>query len=215
MKSLPHALLYATQDGPAPPADCGVLVREGATCDSLPNARFLVVEPNIRVETLRSALANGMTGIALSGWRTGSDLQRLAALLYVAEAEEGHPDGTTPILAISDGILPAPISREGLTGKSTRLAALIWDHRLLRQTLGATRAHTESGAWTAPFATARAATLLTAAAAGLPAYDSFADGTAAAFATACHRSRDDGFFGGLAEDAAQVATIGALYGPRG
>lgn len=215
MKALPHALLYATQDSASPPVDCGLLVRDGATCDSLPNTRFLLVDPHARVETLRSALAKGMTGFGLTGWRTGADLQRLAALLSVAEAEEGRPDGTTPILAITDGILPSPIAREGLASKTPRFAALVWDHQLLKQTLCATRALTESGAWTAPFATARAATLLTAALAGVPAYDSFADGTGAAFTRACERSRDDGFFGSLAEDAAQIATIGVMYRPRG
>ena len=173
---------------------------------------IVLVDGTTGVEMLRHALGAGAAAFALAGWRTGADIQRLATLLSVAEAEEGRADGATSILAITDGILPAPVSREGLSAKSMRLAALVWDHKILERTLCAERALTASGEWTAPFAAARAATLLTAAAAGIAAYDSLPDLTAAALEHACERSREEGFFGALAENAAQVGTIRSVYG---
>ena len=209
MKPLPRVLSEATDIPPALREGCGMLVRAG---NPDMKASIVLVDGTTGVETLRHALGAGAAGFALAGWRTGADIQRLATLLSVAEAEEGRADGATSILAITDGILPAPVSCEGLAAKSTRLAALVWDQGALRHSLGAASALTASGEWTAPFAAARAATLLTAAAAGIAAYDSFPDLTAAALERACERSRDDGFFGALAGNAAQVGTIRAVYG---
>ena len=210
MRPLPPALIDAAA-GDALPADCrGLLVRAG---DSRIGGNFLLVQMDAGLEMLRPALAGGSAGIILAGWRTGADIQRLAALLSVAEAESGLADGATPILALADGILPPPASPHGLAGKSARLAALIWDHHLLLRKLGARRTVTENGEWTAAFAAARAATLLAAAAAGLPAYDSLSEHVGAAFATECERSRDDGFSGRLARDPDEAAIISALYAP--
>ena len=211
MKPLPHALFDATTDDLTPPAGCGVLVRAGADRDSRNNSRFVVVDTDARVETLRHAIARGAAGFALTGWREGADIQHLAALLSVAEAEEDLTDGDTPILAITDGILPTPVSPQGFLGKSARLTAVVWDHRVLMQTLGAKRALNAAGDWTAPFAAARSATLLTAAAAGIPAYDSFSGLTGEVFEAACEQSRDDGFFGGLSNDPEQIPIIQTVY----
>lgn len=211
MNPLPRALFEATDTPPALPEGCGVLVRARTAGDSRMKGSVVIVDGTVEAETLRRAIAGGAAGIALSGWRTGADLQRLAALLSVAEAEEGGEDNRTGILAITDGILPAPVSPQGLAEKSRRLAALIWDQGLLKRTLGASRALTETGEWTAAFAAARSATLLAAAAAGIPAYDSLPDLAGGALVTACERSRGDGFFGGLAADAAQVATIRTVW----
>lgn len=214
MKPLPHAFLYAS-NGLALPGDGpdGRLLG-GETRNSGAGDAYALVDADVGVETLRRAIAGGTTGVALTGCRTGADLQRLAVLLCVAEAEEGLAEGSTTILAVTDGILPAPISPQSLAGKSSRLAAVVWDHKALAHTLGTNRPHTESGECPPAFAAARAAVLLTAAAAGVPAYDSVSDLTDAAFAAACERSRDDGFFGRLAKDPAQMAVIGTTYGRR-
>ncbi|MEW9615245.1 hypothetical protein AB3G45_15585 [Shinella sp. S4-D37] len=209
MKPLPRALVEATDILPALREGCGTLVRAG---DRGMKDGIVHVDAAIGVETLRRAIGGGAAAFALAGWRTGADIQRLAALLSVAEAEEGRADGATPILAITDGILPAPVSCEDLAAKSTRLAALVWDQKVLKRTLGAERALTVAGEWTAVFAAARSAALLAAAAAGLPAYDSLPDRVGEALEKACERSRDDGFFGALAGNAAQVATIRTVYG---
>ncbi|MCQ4629656.1 hypothetical protein GB927_006375 [Shinella sp. CPCC 100929] len=196
-----------------PPAGRGALVYAG---DSGIKGRFVVVNPDASLEMLRQAFAGGATGIALTGCRTGADIQRLAVLLSVAEAEENLAEGSTPILAITDGILPAPVSPQGFSGKTTRLAGLVWDQRGLVKTLGVEPTRTESGECPPTFAAARAAVLLTAAAACIPAYDSASDLAGELFLADCDRSRDDGFFGRLASDPAQMAIIQTVYaGGRG
>ncbi|WP_439631029.1 hypothetical protein [Shinella sp.] len=209
MEKLPHALLETIP----PQAERGALVYAG---DSGIESRFVVVNPDASLETLRQAFAGGATGIALTGCRAGADIQRLSALLSVAEAEENLAEGSTPIIAITDGILPAPVSPQGFSGKTTRLAGLVWDQRGLVKTLGVEPTRTESGEWPPTFAAARAAALLTAAAAGIPAYDSASHLAGELFATDCKRSRHDGFFGRLASDPAQISIIQTVYaGGRG
>lgn len=215
MEPLPHALFETSDTALSLPEGCGVLVRAGTAGDSRVKGSIVLVVATVDVKTLRGAIGGGAAGIALTGWRTGADIQRLSALLSVAEAEERRTNGATPIFAITDGVLPAPVSHEGLSEKSGRLAALVWDQSILRRTLGATRVLTQSGAWTAPFAAARAATLLTAAAAGIAAYDSFPDLTGAALETAGEQSRSDGFFGGLAGHVTQIAMLRTVYGRGG
>ncbi len=209
MEKLPHALFETIP----PSAGRGALVYGG---DSGIESRFVVVNPDASLEMLRQAFAGGATGIALTGCRAGADIQRLAVLLSVAEAEENLVEGSTPILAITDGILPAPVSPQGFSGKTTRLAGLVWDQRGLVKTLAVEPTRTESDEWPPAFAAARAAVLLTAAAAGIPAYDSASDLLGELFATDCERSRDDGFFGRLASEPAQMAIIQTVYaGGRG
>jgi citrate lyase beta subunit len=209
MEPLPHTLLEITP----PPTGRGALVYVG---DSGIERRFVVVELDVSLETLRQAIAGGATGIALTGCRAGADIQRLAVLLSVAEAEENLAESSTPILAITDGILPAPVSPQGFSGKTTRLAGLVWDQSGLVKTLGVEPTPTESGEWPPAFAAARATVLLTAAAAGIPAYDSASELTAELFLADCERSHDEGFFGRLASDPAQMAIIQTVYaGGRG
>lgn len=196
MKPLPRALLI-----PAP----------GRQGPAHPRGGIALVDPDSTMPALRKALAAGATTIALAGCRTGADLQRMATLLSVAEAEEDRPEGSTAILALTDGILPAPASPQSLTGKSARLIGVVWDQRALTRVLGASSVFTEDGDWTSAFAAARAATLLTAAMAGVPAYDSPWSADEDDFARSCKRSRDDGFFGRIAADAAQILIIEALY----
>lgn len=211
MTPLPRALLCLAFDQPIPANRHGVLIPAARIDETDIRGAIVVVETDSDIATLQQALTADAAMIALNGCRTGADLQRIATLLSVTEAEIGHPEGSTPILAMTDGILPAPAARESLAGKSRRLAGLAWNQRALALTLGATRTRTRSGEWTAPFATARAATLLTAAAAGVPAYDSFPDMNDDAFVPICNQSRADGFFGSFAIRATQMEAVETLY----
>jgi len=188
MKPLPRALFFAP-DGP-------FLLQESGAED---------------LSALRRAVAAGIAGVALTGCRSGADVQRLAVLLSVAEAEEDQPEGASRVLAVTDGILPAPVAADGFSGKSARLTGLIWDHAALARTLGVESGRTADGAWSAPFAAARTAVLLSAKAAGLRAYDSAGPLAAEAFAEDCRRSRDDGFSGRLAQAPEQVPVIESIY----
>ncbi|MCR6501836.1 hypothetical protein MUO32_22635 [Shinella sp. CPCC 101442] len=211
MTPLPRALLALAPDQPIPLARHGVLIPSGRIGETDIRGAIVMVETDSDIATLQMALAASASMIALRGYRTGADLQRLATLLCVAEAECGCPEGSTSILAMTDGLLPAPAARESLAEKSKRLAGLVWDQRALALTLGARRTRTEAGEWTPSFTSARAATLLTAAAARVPAYDSVFDLDDDALAQACRQSRAEGFFGQLTATETQTAVVEALY----
>jgi citrate lyase beta subunit len=214
MKTLPHALLHAS-DGFTPSKErLGLLVSIEAASESGAAGIFVIVDNKIETAMLRKAIASRPAGLALTGCSTGADLQRLATLLSVAEAEENQAEGSTAILAFTHGILPAPVSAEGFCGKSSRLAALVWDQTALRESLGV-RTRTDDGEWAGGFAAARNAVLLTAAAAGVPAYDTAADFSEKAFTVDCRKSAGDGFFGRVAKDASQVSAIDAAYSDGG
>ena len=208
MKTLPHALFDASETA-LPAERCNVLAPVVVGHDS--DGGFALVDGDVGIDTLRHAIAGGATGVALRGCRTGAEIQRLAVLLSVAEAEECRADKSTMILAITDGILPAPVSPQGFSGKSGRLAALVWNHTALAKVLGTERARTDRSTWTGAFAAARAAVLLAAAAAGIPAYDSTSDLTDHAFVADCQQSHEEGFFGRLTSNEAQVAMIETIY----
>lgn len=207
--SLPRALLALASDQPIPADRRGVLVPVERIGETDIDGAIVVIETDSDIAVLQKALTAGATTIAFNGCRTGADLQRLATLLSVAEAEIGRPEDSTQILAFTDGILPAPAAPESLAGKSVRLAGLVWDQRALAATLGATRARTGAGDWTPAFAAARAATLLTAAAAGVSAYDSAIDLEENALDRALKRSRAEGFFGHVAVARPQTEAIEA------
>jgi hypothetical protein len=175
MIPLPRVLLALPGDEPVPADRRGVLIPAKRIGGADISGAIVVVDTDADIATFHEALTAGAALIALRGWRTGANLQHIATLLCVAEAEAGCIEGSTSLLAMTDGILPAPASRESLAGKSKRLTGLVWDRAALALSLGATHARTEAGEWAAPFASARAATLLTAAAAGVPAYDSAPD----------------------------------------
>nr|WP_298101983.1 hypothetical protein [uncultured Shinella sp.] len=210
MTPLPRTLRALAPDQPIPAARRGVLIPVERIGETDIGGAIVMVETDSDIAALQKAHTAGAALIALTGCRTGTDLQRLATLLSVAEAEIARPEGGTQILAFTDGILPAPAARESLAGKSARLAGLVWDQRALTATLGATRARTDAGDWTAAFAAARAATLLTAAAAGVPAYDSAIDlEEEEALDRALKRSRTEGFFGHVTVARPRAAAIEA------
>lgn len=209
MTPLPRALLALAPDQPIPADRRGVLIPIERIEETDIDGAIVVVEIHSDIATLQKALVAGAATIALNSCRTGADLQRFATLLSVAEAQADRPEGSTPILAFTDGILPAPAARESLAGKSQRLAGLVWDQRALAAALGATRTRTDFDDWAPPFAAARAATLLTAAAAGVPAYDSAIELEEGALERALKRSRTEGFFGHVAIARPRAAAIEA------
>jgi citrate lyase beta subunit len=172
---------------------------------------FPIVNNESTLDDLRAIVAAGTPVIGLAGCRKGADIQRLATLLSIAEAQAGRVDGERRILALTDGILPAPAATEGFTGKSPRLAALVWDRLALENALATATPRLQDGTWTVAFATARAAVLLAAAAAGIPAYDCACDLDGKGFQRDCEVSRNEGFYGRIAMDAAQAAVIEATY----
>lgn len=204
MTTLPHALFLM------PPAERALMGRRDAGFAASGHA-CPVVNDESTVDDLRAIVAAGTPVIGRAGCRKGADIQRLATLLSVAEAQADRADGETRILALTDAILPAPAAPEGFAGKSSRLAALVWDRLALENALATATPRLQDGTWTVAFATARAAVLLAAAAAGIPAYDCACDLDGKGFQRDCEVSRNEGFYGRIAMDAAQAAVIEATY----
>ncbi|MDR7039142.1 citrate lyase subunit beta/citryl-CoA lyase [Methylobacterium sp. BE186] len=144
---------------------------------------------------------------------SGRDVAALGARLAVHEALAGLPDGSTRILAAAHtaaDILALP----SLPGASGRLAGLTWDVGALAADLRVDVFGTGSADWPSPCRHARDRLLITATAAGLPAFDTaephFADrGGAECAARAAAR---DGFSGKLAVDPAHVPAINTAFG---
>lgn len=197
---LPRALFLM------PPAERAPMGRREAGPAASGHA-FPIVNNESTVDDLRAIVAVGTPVIGLAGCRKGADIQRLATLLSVAEAQGGRADGETRILALADGILPAPAAPEGFTGKSPRLAALVWDRLALENALATAAPRAQGGTWTV----ARSAVLLAAAAAGIPAYDCACDLDGNSFQRDCETSRNEGFYGRIAMHAAQATIIEATY----
>jgi citrate lyase subunit beta/citryl-CoA lyase len=177
-----------------------------------PSAGVVTCSADADLRSLKAAIGANAAGILVTGCRSGAQLERLSVLLSVAEAEADQPEGSTAIIAATDGILPSFPTRPRLTDGTGRLAALVWDQSALLETLGATRTHSGDGEWTGAFAAARAAVLLAAHGAGVPAYDAPTELVGEDFAQHCRRSHGDGFFGRLARDEAQIAIIDEIYG---
>lgn len=176
-----------------------------------PDTQAIVRLPDDDEPTLRALVALRPHAALLAGCRSGAEVQRLDVLLSVAEAEEGLEVGATRIFALTDGLLPPPLDPAGFHRKSARLAGLVWDWRMLVDTLGTSRWRDLSGRWTDAFAGGRTAVLLAARAAGVSAYEVAAPGAACAFADDCIHARDDGFAGRVATDASQLPAINAAF----
>ena len=114
-------------------------------------------------DDLASALALRPLGIWLPGCVGAADLQHLGARLAVAEAECDLPDGSTRIIASASDTAAGVLALDRLPGASQRLAGLVWDEAALGAALGP---EADDGA----LRHARARTILTAAACGVPVY---------------------------------------------
>jgi citrate lyase beta subunit len=212
MITLPHALPHAWLDSTARAGRPDMPDLHALSSSPSPSTGVVTCSADADLLALEAAIAAGAAGILVTGCRSGAQLERLSVLLSVAEAEADRPDGSTAIIAATDGILPSFATRPRLTDGIGRLAALVWDQAALAEALGATRTHSDDGEWTGAFAAARAAVLLAAHGAGVPAYDAATELVGEDFVRDCRRSRADGFFGRLARDEAQVAIIEQIYG---
>ncbi|MBD0413802.1 HpcH/HpaI aldolase/citrate lyase family protein [Oryzicola mucosus] len=155
-------------------------------------------------------------GIMLPKCNSGADVQRLAGLLRVFEAESGWEDGATAILPIvtetAAGVLSAASYAETT---HPRLAGLTWGAEDLATAVGARTNRDERGRYTDVFRLARSLTVLGASHAGVAAIDTVfvdfrdMDGLRAE----CVEAERDGFTGKMAIHPAQVALINEVFTP--
>lgn len=154
-------------------------------------------------------------GIMLPKSNGGHDVQRLAAMLRVHEAEAGLPDGGIAIIPLVTETGAGVFSAGTYRGASARLAGLTWGAEDLSAAVGARTARDGQGAYTDVFRLARALTLLGAAAAETAAIDTvypdFRD--AAGFAAECAAAERDGFVAKMAIHPDQVPVINAAFTP--
>ncbi len=162
---------------------------------------------------LDAIMPGGPDGIVLPRSQGGADVQHLSVKLSVREAEHGHSDGATKIIAMVAGTAAAIFEMSSYRGASQRLAGLIYDGAELAAALGLTAE--EQPACTSTFALARSLTLFAARAANVVAIDAAsASGTDDACRTDCEAARRAGFSAKLAVDRGQVAIIDAVFAGR-
>jgi citrate lyase subunit beta/citryl-CoA lyase len=154
-------------------------------------------------------------GIMLPKSNGGPDVQRLAAMLRVHEAENGLPDGGIAILPIATETPAGMLAAATYAQAGARLSGITWGAEDLSAAIGARTARDADGRYTEIFRLARALTLLAASAAEVAAIDTvfpnFRD--MAAFEAECAEAERDGFTGKMAIHPDQVETINAVFTP--
>jgi len=174
-------------------------------------ARIPPLETDEAEADLAAAAEARLQGVVLTGAASGADVQHVAALLAVAEARAGLPDGALAILPCVDSAA-AVLHLASLPGCSSRLEALLWDGEALARDVGAEAARDAEGSWTGCCSTARSLVLAAAAAAGVPAVDApFRDPATGALRGEAEAARRDGFAGKIAVDAAQLAALADVF----
>ncbi len=146
------------------------------------------------------------TGILLGDTKNGADLQQLSVKLSVREAEVGLADGSTKIIA-AVATSPASVFELGtLSGKTQRLAGLIFGEDELAHALDGSSDH-------AAIALAKNMTLLAAKAAGVAAIDASAPPgiDSVRLRDLCEIAKRAGFHGKLASDRKQLAIIHSIF----
>ena len=167
-------------------------------------------------EDLVAVLPGAPDGIMLPKAAGPESVQQLGAELYELEGRSGVQAGSTRILPlVSETAASALTIAQYADASLPRLAGLTWGAEDLAAALGATRKRDAGGAWSDAFRYARAQTLLTAHARGVPAIDAvhadYADLTG--LKAAAEAARADGFSGMLAIHPAQIETINQAFSP--
>ncbi len=154
-------------------------------------------------------------GVLLPKCVNAASLQHLGAKLAVHEAEHDLADGSTLVVAIVTETAASIFNMGGYAGASPRLAGLAWGAEDLSACLGAETSRGADGAYTAPYALARALTLFAAHAADVAAIDAvylnFRD--LPGLRLECEAARRDGFSAKMAIHPAQVAVINEAFTP--
>lgn len=145
----------------------------------------------------------------------GADVQQLAVMLAVHEAENGIDQEQTAIHALVTETAAGVLNAGTYAGKTDRLKALAWGGEDLAADIGAASNRNAEGIYTDVFSLARSLTLLGAAAAGVDAVDTvytdFRD--EAGLAEECAAAARDGFSGKMAIHPSQVPIINRAFTP--
>ena len=154
-------------------------------------------------------------GIMLPKARSGEDVQRLSVLLDHAEESAGGATGSTRIVTLITEVAVSLLQLNTYIGSSNRLEGFTWGAEDLSAELGSSANRDADGQFTSPYRLARDLTLITAAAAEVPAIDTvYIDfRNKAGLALEAAMARRDGFIGKLAIHPDQVAIINEAFTP--
>ncbi|MGV8937013.1 MAG: aldolase/citrate lyase family protein [Allorhizobium sp.] len=142
----------------------------------------------------------------------GAEIQKLDVMLSVEEVINGQTPGETRIIALC-GHATGVLAAQSFSHKSARLKALAFDARSLGLSLGAGHIADIDGRWNDTLTVSRSLMLLGARAASIAAIDCAPSAVfSEALFAACVRSVGEGFGAMLTRDAAQLATINAVFG---
>ncbi|MEO1200320.1 MAG: CoA ester lyase [Pseudomonadota bacterium] len=193
-------------------------------------AEFLVSRPEtgpkvyVRVNAFDSGLAEADLAVfsgacpdcvVLPKCRSGADVQKLDALLRVAEAEAGIVDGRTAILPIATETADAVFQLGTYSDAGPRLIGLSWGAEDLSADIAALANRDETGRMTEPFRLVRSLCLFGAVAAGTAPIDTvYVDfRNEEGLIREVEEAARDGFLGKLAIHPAQVAPINQAFTP--
>lgn len=166
-------------------------------------------------DDLDAVIAAEPDAILLPKAQGGRDVQQLAAMIAVREAEADLLEGAIRIHALVTETAAATLDAGSYGGMTERLEALAWGGEDLAADLGAEHNRDAEGSLTDPFRLARALTLMRAAAAKVMAVDTvFTDfRDEEGLAAECRAAVRDGFSGKMAIHPGQVATINRVFTP--
>ncbi len=154
-------------------------------------------------------------GIMLPKARSGEDVHQLSVALDHAEESSKVGSGRTRIIALVTEVPVSVLQLPTYIGSSNRLEGLTWGAEDLSAELGATANREVDGAFTSPYRLVRDLTLITAAAAQVPAIDTvyidFRNSTGLALEASV--AARDGFVGKLAIHPDQVPIINEAFTP--
>jgi citrate lyase subunit beta / citryl-CoA lyase len=216
------ALIFDLEDSVAPSrkVDARAVVQAALAAADRSRVPRLIVRINALTSAeagadLDAILPGAPAAILLPKCRDGADIQHLAALLAVREAENALADGQTRILAIATEVPAALFALGTLRGASNRLEGLAWGGEDLASSLGAIHNRDEYGHYTDPYRLARSLALFAAGAAEIAAIDSvFTDfRNFEGLKTEAMAAQRDGFTGKMAIHPAQIPIINAVFTP--
>ena len=163
---------------------------------------------------LKGILKNPPDALLIPKVNNGAEVVRLAEKLDALEAEHGHQNGTVDLILLATETAQG-VLHIGEMAASSRVSALTWGAEDLSADLGSRRNRDASGRLLPIFEYCRNMTLISAAAAGIPALDSvFVDiRDPEGLERECREAADMGFLGKISIHPSQIEIIQRAFTP--
>jgi citrate lyase subunit beta/citryl-CoA lyase len=215
------ALILDLEDAVAPPQKAaareivGRLVEDKAPRDWAFFVRINALDTGLTLDDLCAVVKPGLDALLIPKTDGAADVERIAHYLDALEAKSGMAPGAVKLAIVATETAKAMFALGSYAPAHPRLVGLTWGAEDLSAALGATDNKEADGAWTFPYAVARAQCLFAASAAEVAPIDTlFVDfRDTEGLERDCRRSRRDGFTGRIAIHPDQVATINRCYAP--